>query len=796
MDADAGEQRTAETQRRLDYLRRALAARQAEAAWRAYLAVQDKVPVTYRVEMAILLQRATQSTADAALRAERLCHILVSWPAIQAPPAGAPSEAMEMAQAEIRAQRRCLDAYLAVENRVDQVRHAVTVFLGRQERGWRDGRIDALLDASPTEMARRPSLWTLSSLMRVYALQAMPAACRAWMLRMQHAYGLYANNACWHWMVVAWLRAGRPREAVGVVTREMPRAGVRVLARSWMVLLRTLAADLTRPSKYLGAAWQTDLRQCQLAADALLRYLEKHYCGPMDDWMLQKGVDGAPVPDASADAAMKLQPHLDVGRYGLNERVFASAAVLALKLRRNTMAERLRACCNAIHGRASMDSSILLRKEVEHWCSAGKYDKAVAAAERLPPERRHQPYVVSILMTAARRAGRPDEAVAHFEHARDSGLCAPNAYMWTALIAAHAERMDLTAAQQAFDDMLQAGEQPGVAGYTALLVAYGKCGLLENAEATIRRMQENRSENQPNQKTWCALADAYAKAGEIDRVIAMLLQHNRTPAASDANHDGAASTSCSDSGSRSLDMISINTVMAALNRAGRPRDVLHLWRAAFDAGRGGDDAPLRHRRPDDTLERRSWNFATLCIVLDTCAWHQLPAEGERVWREATRGLLDLPTAPSDTSMVAVDPLFTSTSGMATAAAADAKLDHADSANAAASSTPATHRKFRGDGKQPMRDRLSRRCWYSYVGLLGRTGRVHEIPAVIECMIGLGRIPHKPLLLHAFAFLMDAGAEDEVMRIGRMVSGVRQLVSAPGNLLPTEAEIAAYYRNRG
>ncbi|KAI8058030.1 hypothetical protein BDF22DRAFT_652167 [Syncephalis plumigaleata] len=577
---------------------------------------------------------------------------------------------------------------------------------------------------------------------------------------------------------------------------------VKVFQQTWLVLLEGLYFGLTMEERRQCIPHYDDMER-ERAAKILLDHLDD-ICG--GDKRYQR-VIYANAPRQNAMTAEQSSYHSDfedtsewhdsrwrlsTSEYPLNESVLASAMELALIIREKSLAHRFRNRANTIAAQrvfptdptagAHILSTIALRKEVRYWCYMGNYNAAERTMLRLPLERRYQYKLVSSLMKVARRAGQPAEAIRLFETVRDSGLVRIDAHLWTCLIAAHTDQMDLAAAQKAFYDMWQSGVKAGVVGYTALLVAYGKCGELANAERILQSMnaEETMTTNKlglemvdqasspsehaitmerappPNAVTNCALADAFAKCNEIEQTIKILLENNQL------THDTHSATNSlyamhKVQVSRTF---SLNTIMSALNRAGRPQDVLQLWWTAFEGGASSYEKPLHHNYTqngtanadtanDATRQYRTWNFGTLAITLDTCAWHNLGREGEQVWREATRDLL------ARQGWCASPP--------------------------------------RENGR---RIRLTRHCWYSYVGLLGRTNRVRDIPHAVMAMIENGRLPNKPFLLHAFSFLMMAGEEDAIEHITNEVNKLEKRLNAPMDLiLPTTDELTSYLQNR-
>jgi hypothetical protein len=704
----------------------------------------------------------------------------------------------------MQARRGCLHAYISTINinDIEKAESLVSNILLRHNTLLSTNIIssngDQSNDMSSNDDGCQPTITTLQYLVRLRSILGQPQRCKLWMQRFKHDYNIKADSICWHWLVNAWMQANQPRNAITVAINHMSSENIKVFQQTWLVLLEGLYFSLTMEERrqriphYYDAEWER-------AAKILLEYLDR-ICGgnkryqrviyanvPKQSIVIGKSNYNLDFEDSSELHNSRWR--LFANEYPLNESVLATAMELALIIGEKSLAYRFRNRANTVAAQRVFPtdptagvhvlSTIALRKEVRYWCYMGNYKAAERVMLHLPLERRYQHKLVSTLMKAARRAGQPAKAVRLFETVRDSGLARIDAHLWTCLIAAHADQMDLAAAQKAFRDMWQSGIKAGVVGYTALLIAYGKCGELANAERILQMMNaeetmtmdklgleivDQSSSNhaitmerapRPNAVTYCALADAFAKCDEIEQTIKILLENNHLI------HDNCTANNLYATHKAQISRtFSLNTIMSALNRAGRPQDVLRLWWVAFEGGPSSYEQPLHHNhtQSDSTdsdvssttvRQYKTWNFGTLAITLDTCAWHNLGREGEQVWREATRNLL---------------------------------------ARQGWHASPP-----REDGR---RIRLARHCWYSYIGLLGRTNRVRDIPHAIIAMIENGRLPNKPLLLHAFSFLIMAGEEDAIEHIINEVNKLDKRLNAPIHLiLPTSEELNIYLQNR-
>ncbi|RKP25484.1 hypothetical protein SYNPS1DRAFT_28787 [Syncephalis pseudoplumigaleata] len=778
----------------------ALGLRDVERAWRLYLSMQARVPVSYRIELARLLKHAAIDSGPAVQQrnAARLWQMLREWPSPGIVPSMTEEERRMETKRVMQARRGCVHAYLSIIStcEVDKAEQLVEDMLLSRSMP-RDAMHHVAADDDADGCG--PTMLTLQKLMRLQSMQGRPDLCQAWMRRFQQEHGIRADSICWHWLVNAWMQANQPRNAVTLAIRHMPSEGVKVFQQTWLMLLRGLHFGLTIEERAQRIPHRDDLDRKQ-AAHVLLDHLDR-ICGGQETrrhhYTLHAHAPEQAATVALADATTSTPPddrwRLFVSEYPLNESVLATAMALALLVGEMSLARRFRHRANMTAARhmfqadpaaaAHAISTIVLRKEVHYWCHMGNYKAAERALDRLPLERRYQRKLVTAIMKAARRAGQPADAVRLFETARRSGLARMDAHAWTCLIAAHADQMDLAAAQKAFRDMWTSGIKAGVVGYTALLVAYGKCGELANAERILQAMQAEETATlatlgldeqqqpsmaekapRPNAITRCALADAFAKCNEIERTIEILLQNRDRLSEHD---DGVAHDPHAPRRQQVSSTFSLNTIMSALNRAGRPHDVLRLWWAAFEGGASSYDQPLHHGNqqrhvggsdrsivitslPADAAHCKTWNFGSLAITLDTCAWHNLGQEGEQVWREATRDLL---------------------------------------ARQGWDASPLRSK----DGRRIC---LTRHCWYSYIGLLGRTHRARDIPHALVTMMENGRWPNKPLLLHACAFLAAAQENEAIEYIREEMHRRSKRLNGPLHLiLPTDEEIAAYLGNR-
>ncbi|KAG6466313.1 pentatricopeptide repeat-containing protein At1g19525-like [Zingiber officinale] len=113
-----------------------------------------------------------------------------------------------------------------------------------------------------------------------------------------------------------------------------------------------------------------------------------------------------------------------------------------------------------------------------------------------------------LLVEAYRQANDPDNARGYFDHMINSGY-KPDDRCTASTIAAYAKQNFLDKALDLLLTLEKDGFQPGITTYTVLVDWFGKLQLVEEAEATLRKITEE--DNAPFE-VHVSLCDMYSRA--------------------------------------------------------------------------------------------------------------------------------------------------------------------------------------------------------------------------------------------------------------------------------------------
>ncbi|KAK3222399.1 hypothetical protein Dsin_009424 [Dipteronia sinensis] len=141
----------------------------------------------------------------------------------------------------------------------------------------------------------------------------------------------------------------------------------------------------------------------------------------------------------------------------------------------------------------------------------GSLDDAYKFFERMP---KRNEYSCTSMLAAFARCGRLDDAVALYE----SGSCDKGVEIKTTMLAAYAQKGNISKARRIFDEI----KYPNVVTWNAMVSGYAQNGMLEEANLMFVRMPVR------NAATWSTMISGFVQNGKCKEALELFVELHRT----------------------------------------------------------------------------------------------------------------------------------------------------------------------------------------------------------------------------------------------------------------------------